>query len=69
MGVGTHSVVGEEAISVQLKGLADRRPLRADGSKQLFPLTFKGNSTISNSTERERCAHSGLKYHNDERNQ
>lgn len=38
-------------------------------AEQLFPLTFKENSTISNPTETVGCVLSSFEYHDNERNQ
>lgn len=56
MGLGAYQVVAEEAITRQrsahrINGFIDSWGLIADGSKQLFPLTFKANSTICNPAE------------------
>jgi hypothetical protein len=53
VGLGAYQVVAGEAITHQwlahrLNGFIDSWGLTADGSKQLFPLTFKANSMISN---------------------
>ena len=63
MGVGSHSMVmwrNETGFKSRTTRLS---------AEQLFPLTFKGNSTISNPTGTARRALSSFEYYDDESNQ
>ena len=59
MGVGINQVVAGETIGVHFKEVTDSWGLALTASSQLFPLTFKGDSTISNPRRRSNTSSLG----------